>query len=183
VVQQYLPIPEVIDIKKLPSIPLVERRKLPMESGIYFVLEGTTVRYVGRTIALRARWKGHHRLGSYRSKEGLRIAWLTVSDRALLQFVEAACIAFFGPSDNNTRIEEDKRKPDPFPDVDKTIKAVYSWQMTADIVKRLSTLTGFSQAAICHDAILAAEALATADLYAYAARFIPGVRTREVLYD
>lgn len=103
--QQYLPIPQAIDLAQLPSLLLVERAQLPKESGIYFVLEGALVRYVGRTNCLRQRWAAHHRFESYHRQEGLRIAWLTVSDTTLLPLIEDACIAFFHPRDNNTVIQ------------------------------------------------------------------------------
>ena len=41
----------------LPSLPLALRRQLPNCAGVYLVLEGKTVIYVGQSASLILRWE------------------------------------------------------------------------------------------------------------------------------
>jgi len=97
--------PAQIDLASLPYVPFAQRHTLPPCAALYFVLEpANTVTYIGRTISLRQRWRGsHHLLGTYAPIEGLRIAWVLVSDATFLAALERACIAFFQPRDNHPR--------------------------------------------------------------------------------
>jgi len=92
---------DTINPKTLPSLPLEDRRQLPNCAAIYFVLDSDDVAlYIGQSIALSRRWMAHHRAKQLQGLEGIRIAWLEVSDTALLDDIEQACIDHFAPSLN-----------------------------------------------------------------------------------
>jgi len=89
----------------LPSVPLGDRKNLPDCPAIYFVLDSNdAVLYVGRAISLARRWVAHHRTKQLREGGPTRIAWLEVSDSALLDEIERACIAYFAPSMNGSDV-------------------------------------------------------------------------------
>lgn len=94
-------VPENLDVHALPWLPLEQRHALPKVAALYFVLDADrAIAYIGRTISLQQRWAHHHRRKTYVTRPGMTIAWLVVSDPALLPDLEAACIAFFLPRDN-----------------------------------------------------------------------------------
>ena len=92
---------ETLDITALPGCPVAERKQLPDRPGIYFVLDGATVLYIGRAVNLRNRWAQHHRLAQVGSA---KIAYQEVSDPAMLDAVEIACIDHFQPTLNRTQV-------------------------------------------------------------------------------
>lgn len=93
--------PDQIDLALLPSVLFESKHELPACAAVYFVLSAEQeVLYIGRTISLQRRWAGHHRLEAYRSRPEVKIAWLLVTDEAFLSALEAACIAYFEPKDN-----------------------------------------------------------------------------------
>ena len=103
-----LPLAEYVCVDSLPSVALNEHALLPRESGIYFVLNAEGgVQYIGRTVNLHARWRDHHRIKQYSKMAVVRIAWLTVSNAALLPSIEKACIAYYQPPDNDTYLDPD----------------------------------------------------------------------------
>jgi hypothetical protein len=52
----------VAEIRLLPSVPFRERKSFPSTKGVYFVLDGDEVVYIGMTGETFAkRWKTHHR--------------------------------------------------------------------------------------------------------------------------
>lgn len=70
---------QVADINPLalPSLPLKMRSQLPSLPGIYFVLNGTEVVYIGKSWSIKSRWDGHHRLPQLREiGKQYSIAWL-----------------------------------------------------------------------------------------------------------
>jgi hypothetical protein len=75
--------PTAIMPAALPSVPLDERGDLPMHAGIYFMLAGDTVLYIGRAGSLYRRWRVHHRLKQFNAHGTCRIAWLYVDDPSL----------------------------------------------------------------------------------------------------
>lgn len=98
---------ESIDLMALPSLLLSERAGLPDAPAIYFALDTSgTVLYIGKARRLSERWKGtiHHRYSQLAATSGVRIAWLSVTDEALLTAVETACIAYFAPPLNSARV-------------------------------------------------------------------------------
>jgi hypothetical protein len=51
------------EIKALPSVPFSDRKSFPDSKGVYFVVDGDEIVYIGMTAAsFRDRWAGHHRL-------------------------------------------------------------------------------------------------------------------------
>jgi len=89
---------------ELPSVALDERRSLPNTAGIYFVLAGDTVLYIGRAASLAQRWHAHHRIAQFNEYGDCRIAWMTVDDAGLLDRLEQACITHFSPMLNSELI-------------------------------------------------------------------------------
>lgn len=98
--QPILPFAELIDIMKLPSLSINDLKELPKLPGIYFVIEGNIIHYIGRTKCLYERWKKHQRLNLYALNANISLAWLIVSNHRMLPAIESACIAFFHPKDN-----------------------------------------------------------------------------------
>ena len=74
----------------LPSVPLSARGELPQCPAVYFILDGSTVLYVGKSVNLAQRWVAHHRLRQVESMARYpRIAWMELGEAALLEEVEA----------------------------------------------------------------------------------------------
>jgi hypothetical protein len=93
--------PQTIPLLTLPFLPFAERKRLPRCAAIYFVLNAQgTVLYIGQSINLATRWAAHHRADILAERQATRIAWLVMEDVALLDAVEAACIAYFEPACN-----------------------------------------------------------------------------------
>ena len=93
--------PSEVSPLSLPFVGLSEKRKLPHRSGIYFVIEGETIIYIGKAISILLRWQGHNKLGSFKSRQSqIRIAWLDCSDASLLTEIERLLVAFFDPELN-----------------------------------------------------------------------------------
>lgn len=106
--------PATIDPFSLPAVARQERNKLPHGAALYFVLSNDkTVLYVGRSAALYGRWVAHHLLEPLRNRGGVRIAWMVVSDPALLPPWEALCINHFHPRMNREIVERDRRQRAP----------------------------------------------------------------------
>lgn len=101
-----------IDLATLPTLPLAQRAALPDAPGIYFALAADgTVLYIGKARRLVARWNStqHHRYAQLAAMPGVRLAWLVVSDVALLRSIEQACIEYFNPPLNSTPKEGNRR--------------------------------------------------------------------------
>jgi hypothetical protein len=90
--------PEMLSLSELPSLPLRERKSLPVYPAIYFLLDGEKVLYIGKTQNLRRRWSAHFR--EKQAPENSRIAWLELEEVALLGRVEKIFIKYFNPSLN-----------------------------------------------------------------------------------
>lgn len=86
------------ELLHLPSVPLSARGELPQCPGVYFILDGSTVLYVGKSVNLAQRWVAHHRLRQVESMARYpRIAWMELGEAALLEEVERALIHHFEP--------------------------------------------------------------------------------------
>lgn len=97
--------PEAIDLAALPSLPLEQRSCFPQVSCIYFAIDSLgVIFYIGRTGNLCRRWCDHHRIGQLKQIEGIKIAWLQVSEPSLLPEIERAMIRWFTPVLNKTNI-------------------------------------------------------------------------------
>jgi hypothetical protein len=87
-----------IDVTNLPFVAFADRNQIPHASAVYFVLDETdSVIYVGRSVDIRNRWRGHHLLAELRHLEGIRIAWYQPERGGLLAEIEAVCIDRFSP--------------------------------------------------------------------------------------
>jgi DNA-binding phage protein len=81
-----------IDPLALPSVALENANRLPLESGIYFALDGqNTVQYIGQSQNLRRRWAGHAQKQHLKKMTGVRIAYLPVQP-SLLAGIESVLI-------------------------------------------------------------------------------------------
>lgn len=91
------------DVFKLPSVSPDGYRQLPQASAIYFVIEGTSVVYVGQTMGLRSRILLHdHR--QYLKTPSVRVTYLLVpNNRKLRLKIEAALILHLNPRLNDQR--------------------------------------------------------------------------------
>lgn len=87
--------PESLDLSALPSMPLSDRKQLPNVSCIYFAMSSGVVQYIGRSVNLQRRWSHHHQ--TKRLEQEANIAWLEISNPALLPQIEAALIRWFEP--------------------------------------------------------------------------------------
>lgn len=92
-----------VQVLRLHSEPIQNKRNLPGQAGIYFVLDSSDqIRYIGLAKNIRTRWLGHHRLNEFRQLEDPRIAYLLISDVSLLASTETALIEYFQPDMNAT---------------------------------------------------------------------------------
>jgi hypothetical protein len=95
--------PSLLDVKSLPSVPLGNKQKLPLQSGIYFAIDSNdTIQYIGMSKNIRFRWEQHHKLKELKQMQGIRISYLIMEDFALLPQVEQALITWFKPLLNQT---------------------------------------------------------------------------------
>ncbi len=89
---------ESFDLASLPSLLLADKAKLPSCAGVYFALSSQgRVLYVGRSINIRDRLKGHHRLPVLKAFGDVKIAWLTERDSLALRRIETILIDYFNP--------------------------------------------------------------------------------------
>lgn len=90
--------PESFDLSTLPSLPLSEKGKLPSYAAIYFALSSYgRVLYIGRSINIQERLRGHHRLPILKAFGNVSIAWLKENNSLALQRIEATLIEYFNP--------------------------------------------------------------------------------------
>lgn len=78
----------------LPSLPLFEKSHLPPLPGLYYVVSGTKVLYVGKAVSIRLRWNSsrygdHHKLAEIQRYPDARIYWRTVQGERLRSHLEA----------------------------------------------------------------------------------------------
>jgi len=100
----------MIDVKNLESVPFENRGKLPNISGIYFVIQGAEILYIGKAISIARRWIGHHVKWKIQKLPGVRIAWHPTCQQDL-DTVERDAINHFNPSLNGTRYNIVRMKP------------------------------------------------------------------------
>jgi hypothetical protein len=97
-----------IDPLTLPRVALDDKITLPSSPGIYFVIDGARLLYVGKSKDLKGRWRGHHR---HKQIDAIadypEIAFLEVAGESLL-WVERDLINRFRPLLNDTRMDAPK---------------------------------------------------------------------------
>lgn len=87
----------------LPSTSIADLALLPDCAAIYFVIQGSTIIYIGKAVRLATRWKRHHRLEQVRSEyPGSCVAWLELTRRDPLEQIEKALILRLNPKLNRT---------------------------------------------------------------------------------
>lgn len=100
-------------LETLPFVDLDQRCRLPERPLVYLVLNSENdVLYVGQSRNGKARWGGHHKLKALQEMQGIRIAWIEVSELFLLKLIEDALIEWLEPSLNDIpgRPSEGKQK-------------------------------------------------------------------------
>jgi DNA-binding XRE family transcriptional regulator len=97
--------PHTINPLELPSLPLEWKAALPLKCrAIYMALSAEgEILYVGRSNDIRKRWKSHDRFKHLKQIQGVRIAWIEVSDPYLLRTLETALIEYFKPEFNDPK--------------------------------------------------------------------------------
>lgn len=98
-----------VDPFDLPSVLVEEIRQLPKTSGIYFVLAGDEVLYIGQSISIHQRWQAHERMKDLEAYNQVRIAWLVTEYEELAE-IEKAYIAQFKPSLNSMSVPRQRDK-------------------------------------------------------------------------
>jgi len=103
------------DILRLPHIGLNSRELLPEHSGIYYVLDETSIIwYIGKAKNLRSRWAGdsHHRLYQLQKqrKKQLTIYYEFVAN-SQLDAIERQRIEQYNPQLNGTKVKKKKLHP------------------------------------------------------------------------
>jgi hypothetical protein len=90
--------PESFDLSALPSLLLADKAKLPSCAAVYFALSSNgRVLYIGRSINIQERLRGHHRLQVLKAFGDVKIAWLAQSDSLALRRIETILIDYFNP--------------------------------------------------------------------------------------
>jgi hypothetical protein len=90
----------------LPYVDLDDKTDLPSSPGLYFVIDGEALLYIGRSKDLNQRWKGHHRYKQIKATaKNPQIAFLDCDDETLL-WVERDVINRFNPALNDTRVQQ-----------------------------------------------------------------------------
>jgi len=96
--------PQNIDVRDLPCIPITDLHLLPVESGLYFVInQDHLILYIGQTKSLLTRWMTHHRRKLYLDDPSLKLAWILVPITDLID-TEEAFITYFNPRDNGVNV-------------------------------------------------------------------------------
>jgi hypothetical protein len=93
-----------IDFLKLPSVSVENRKNLPNECGVYFVIDSTDVlQYVGHSGSIRCRLLNHSLFPALKTKNlNLRIAYLVCPNaKHLARIYEAVLIEFYNPPMNS----------------------------------------------------------------------------------
>lgn len=85
----------------LPSLPLIEKNKLPEIPAIYIVWLSNSLLYIGKTSGLRTRFSSHHRMVDFlASGDNVWIAWFPI-DSQDSPLLEANLIELLEPELNS----------------------------------------------------------------------------------
>lgn len=95
---------KIEDVFKLPFVLFEDRTLLPKTTGIYFVLTGNNVVYIGKAAGLfgfRGRWvDSHHKKGQLLQMSDVKIAYLEIKGEDEIEKLEQRYIYNFRPSMN-----------------------------------------------------------------------------------
>lgn len=102
-------------ILQLPHISLKSRTLLPEESGIYYVVDETSIIwYIGKAKNLRTRWTGdsHHRLDQLQKQRKKQFTiYYELLPESLLDLIEQERIEHYSPQLNGTQVKAKKLRP------------------------------------------------------------------------
>jgi hypothetical protein len=102
-------------ILQLPYISLKSRTLLPEESGIYYVVDETSIIwYIGKAKNLRTRWTGdsHHRLDQLQKQRKKQFTiYYELLPESLLDLIEQERIEHYSPQLNGTQVKAKKLRP------------------------------------------------------------------------
>jgi len=99
---------ENLDYLRLPSVRYDNKAKLPVISGIYFVIDNSDkILYIGQAVNIKSRWYYHHRKYEFKERKNIRTAWLEV-DREHLRKAESILLDIHHPPLNG-RSESDEQ--------------------------------------------------------------------------
>ncbi|MFB8797074.1 MAG: GIY-YIG nuclease family protein [Microcoleus sp.] len=102
-------------ILQLPHISLKSRTLLPEESGIYYVVDETSIIwYIGKAKNLRTRWTGdsHHRLDQLQKQRKKQFTiYYELLPESLLDLIEQQRIEHYSPQLNGTKVKAKKLHP------------------------------------------------------------------------
>lgn len=102
-------------ILQLPHISLKSRTLLPEESGIYYVVDETSIIwYIGKAKNLRTRWTGdsHHRLDQLQKQRKKQFTiYYELLPESLLDLIEQQRIEHYSPQLNGTQVKAKKLRP------------------------------------------------------------------------
>ncbi len=92
---------------KLPDLYSFKKISLPIQMGIYFIINNQAIVYIGKASNLRERWIKHEKWALIKAKYPFsKIAWATTptnSDYSLLDLTETSLIQYFQPSLNTQK--------------------------------------------------------------------------------
>jgi len=96
---------QLFDVTKLDpflltSVAIEERDSLPEEAGIYFVIDDSSVYYIGMSVNLQHRWYSHHRQAEFDKIPHLRIAYIDGLSVHYLRNMELLLIQHLTPKLN-----------------------------------------------------------------------------------
>ncbi|MFB9991574.1 hypothetical protein ACFFLM_06285 [Deinococcus oregonensis] len=91
-----------VKLEAFPRVSFKGRTSLPRQAGIYFVMHGKHVLYIGKAKDLYNRWYGnaHHRYSELKDKP-VEIRWMLCSKDMIL-LAEESAIAIFSPPLNQS---------------------------------------------------------------------------------
>lgn len=97
--------PKSVNPLSLPSLPMLHKQALPTCQCAYFVISQLNeILYVGATKNLLLRWVAHHRELEFDLIGETRIAWLEISELAVLPTIEKSLIDHFKPILNTRKV-------------------------------------------------------------------------------
>lgn len=103
------------DILQLPHIGLNSRALLPEQSGIYYVLDETSIIwYIGQAQNLRSRWAGdsHHRLYQLQKQRKKQLTiYYEILAKSQLDAIERQRIENYNPQLNGTKVKKKNLHP------------------------------------------------------------------------
>lgn len=93
------------EIEALPCVTWPDRVLMPDSPGLYFVLVGTEVLYVGKSGCLRKRWHQYPLRRLFERAGPFAIAWVEISDPEVLTVTEKGSVRALRPAFNTHYVE------------------------------------------------------------------------------